>query len=367
MKVEFPVFSRLLAFFILLIVPPIFAQTFLGTWQGTAHAGNRNVRVVLEIVQPSGASAPIAHIYSPDQSSEGMHVDTLKLADNHLHLAVARSSLTYDATLSDDGQMLSGTLTQGATSSLNLTRAVGAALWIDPRLHGTSSFVTVAPGVRLEVVDWGGSGRTLVLLSGLGNTAHIFDQFAQKLIPRFHVIGITRRGFGDSSVPSTENPANYTADRLGDDVLAVLAAFHLDKPVLIDHAIAGEELSSISTRHPEAVSALVYLDAGFPYAHYDPAVGDFILDLLDLQHKVAAVLPGGGDTNPASTMAAVEALLPTIQHDLADRREMLSYMPVPHPRSPAETLPILSPRQYRHIAEGVAKSRRERRGPGSWF
>jgi non-heme chloroperoxidase len=32
--------------------------------------------------------------------------------------------------------------------------------------------------VNLEVLDWGGSGRPLVLLAGLGNTAHIFDKFA---------------------------------------------------------------------------------------------------------------------------------------------------------------------------------------------
>lgn len=32
-------------------------------------------------------------------------------------------------------------------------------------------FITVAPGVSLEVVDWGGSGPPLVFLAGLGNTA----------------------------------------------------------------------------------------------------------------------------------------------------------------------------------------------------
>jgi non-heme chloroperoxidase len=31
-------------------------------------------------------------------------------------------------------------------------------------------FVTVAPEVRLEVLDWGGAGRNLVLLPGLQTT-----------------------------------------------------------------------------------------------------------------------------------------------------------------------------------------------------
>jgi hypothetical protein len=33
----------------------------------------------------------------------------------------------------------------------------------------TSQFVTVAPEVKLEVLDWGGTGRPIVLLAGLGN------------------------------------------------------------------------------------------------------------------------------------------------------------------------------------------------------
>jgi hypothetical protein len=62
-------------------------------------------------------------------------------------------------------------------------------------------FVTVDEGVQLEVLHWGGSGRALVLLAGSGNTAHVFDDFAPKLIGCCDVYGITRRGFGRSSHP----------------------------------------------------------------------------------------------------------------------------------------------------------------------
>ena len=79
-------------------------------------------------------------------------------------------------------------------------------------------FVTVDQNVRLEVLDWGGSGHSLVLLAGGGNTAHVFDGFAPKLAASYHVYGITRRGFGASSVPAS----GYEADRLGDDMRAVI-------------------------------------------------------------------------------------------------------------------------------------------------
>lgn len=140
------------------------------------------------------------------------------------------------------------------------------APWRDPSPH-TVQFITVDKNVKLEVLDWGGTGRPLIFLAGLGNTAHVFDDFAPKLAPEFHVYGITRRGFGASSAPDS----GYLADRLGDDVLAVISALKLDRPVLVGHSIAGEELSSVGSRHPEKIAGLIYLDAAYGQAFYDPA------------------------------------------------------------------------------------------------
>lgn len=133
--------------------------------------------------------------------------------------------------------------------------------WEDPSPHKIQ-FITVEKDVQLEVLDWGGSGRPIVLLAGLGNTAHIYDDFAQKLTKDYHVFGITRRGFGASSMPDS----GYDADRLGDDVVAVLDNLKLESPVLVGHSMAGEELSSVATRFPDRVSGLIYLDAAYYYA-----------------------------------------------------------------------------------------------------
>lgn len=135
------------------------------------------------------------------------------------------------------------------------------APWKDPSTHQIS-FVTVEKDIQLEVLDWGGSGTPLVLLAGFGNTAHVFDDFALKLTSEYHVYGITRRGFGASAYSGSD----YGADRLGDDVAAVLDSLKLNRPVLVGHSLAGEELSSIATRYPSRISALVYLDAGYSYA-----------------------------------------------------------------------------------------------------
>jgi pimeloyl-ACP methyl ester carboxylesterase len=128
--------------------------------------------------------------------------------------------------------------------------------WQDPSKHQVR-FVTVEEGVRLEVLDWGGSGRPVVLLAGSGNTAHVFDDFAPKLTDCCHVYGITRRGYGASSQPAS----GYEDQRLADDVLQVLDSLKIDAPVLVGHSMAGGELTTLGNQHSERLAGLVYLDA----------------------------------------------------------------------------------------------------------
>jgi non-heme chloroperoxidase len=168
--------------------------------------------------------------------------------------------------------------------------------------------ITVAEGIQLEVLDWGGSGRPLVFLSGLGNTAHIWDNFAPKFTAKHHVYAITRRGFGKSTHATT----GYTPEILADDILSAMDQLKIEKPVLIGHSIAGEELSSIGTRHPERVSALIYLDAAYTYAFYD-TVGDYESNLADLRQKIDALAVKPEDT---TLMEQVKAALPEFEEDL---------------------------------------------------
>jgi pimeloyl-ACP methyl ester carboxylesterase len=116
----------------------------------------------------------------------------------------------------------------------------------------------VEEGVQLEVLDWGGSGRPVVLLTGSGNTAHVYDDFAPKLMGCCHVYGITRRGFGASSHPES----GYTDQHLADDVLQVLDSLKIVAPVLVGHSMAGSELTTLGVQHSDRLAGLVYLDAG---------------------------------------------------------------------------------------------------------
>jgi pimeloyl-ACP methyl ester carboxylesterase len=167
-----------------------------------------------------------------------------------------------------------------------------AASWHKARVNadrpapgGNTQFITVQPSVELEVVDFGGTGRPLVMLAGLGGTAHTAREFSTKLTTKYHVYGITRRGFGLSSAPVS----GYGAERLGDDVVAVIDAFKLVRPVLVGQSVAGEELSFVATFHPEKVAGLVYLDAGYFYALYDQVHGNRGIRMDDVGFAIIAV------------------------------------------------------------------------------
>ncbi len=119
------------------------------------------------------------------------------------------------------------------------------------------SFVTVEPGVQVEVVDWGGTGQTLVSVTGLGDNAHVFDEFAYQFNDRFHVIGITRRGFGRSSQPSH----GYDVDTRARDDFAVLDKLNIREAVFVGHSVAGTELNKLGAVYPDRVRKLVHLDS----------------------------------------------------------------------------------------------------------
>lgn len=133
-----------------------------------------------------------------------------------------------------------------------------ASHWKDPSKHEVR-FVEVAPGVKLEVLDWGGRGDAVILLAGHGDTAHIFDDFAPGLTDRFHVLAITRRGFGASSQPR----GGYDLATLVRDIAQVIDTLQLRRVNLVGHSIAGDELTKFALTYPAKVNKVVYLDAAY--------------------------------------------------------------------------------------------------------
>lgn len=305
-----------------LLASSLYAQQDIsGDWQGTIEQGGQKFRGILRVTRGDDGAwhGMVIPIDMTTDWGAGIPVTTMTLQDSNLKFTVESTQGFYEGKVSADGNSITGTWRhgQGPAQPLDYKRATKETAWKDPSPH-TVQFVTAEKDVKLEVLDWGGSGRPLILLAGLGNTAHVFDKFAPKLTPAYHVYGITRRGFGDSSAPVPRD-ANYSADRLGDDVLAVIDALKLNRPVLVGHSIAGEELSSVGSRHPEKVAGLVYLDAGYAAAYYNRSRGDLNIDLIDLQKKLEQLQPGKAPPDPRSLVQELlQTSLPQFEKDLQE-------------------------------------------------
>ena len=121
-----------------------------------------------------------------------------------------------------------------------------------------SDFVSVN-GIKLHYLDWGGEGDMLLFLAGMGDNAHIFDDFAPRFMDKFHVLALTRRGHGESDHPEV----GYDVDMLTEDICQFLGTIGIDKVILAGHSMASIELSHFSALYPERVIKLIFLDAAY--------------------------------------------------------------------------------------------------------
>jgi pimeloyl-ACP methyl ester carboxylesterase len=307
-----------------------------GTWQGVLKTPDRSVRRLLEI-RCMAKRACRAIIYSIDETDVPIDVKSVAIQNRSVRLEIDMNSpewgqfrRTYSAALSLDGNHLRGTWSApgGPALPLNFDRIAPNKVW--PHPAPATRFVTVAPGVKLETLDWGGNGRPVVLLAGLGNSGHIFYHFAQQLRAHYHVYAISRRGYGRSTTPppTTEN---YGAAVLGSDVDTVIHALSLQRPVLIGHSIAGQELTDVAMTHPHDIAGVVYLDAGYGYAAYDSTRGDLSVDSAVVIRKLSQAALADPEREKQLVDELLTTDLPHLQQVLQHTQEQFKAVPTPAP------------------------------------
>ncbi len=116
-----------------------------------------------------------------------------------------------------------------------------------------------AHGLELHVLEWSTEGVPLVLLHGLGNEAHLWDDFVPSVAPHYRVLALDQRGHGDSD---WDPEARYDAESMTDDLEAVLDAFEIDRFVLVGFSMGGRVSMTFAGRHPERLAGLVIADIG---------------------------------------------------------------------------------------------------------
>lgn len=132
--------------------------------------------------------------------------------------------------------------------------------WVDESPHKTG-FIK-ANGIKLHYLDWGGEGEIILFLTGLGNSAHIFDDLAPYFTDHFRVLGLTRRGHGQSDKPET----GYDTGTLVEDIRQFLDLMGINRVTLVGHSLAGDEMTRFAGTYPTHVDKLIYLDAAYDHS-----------------------------------------------------------------------------------------------------
>ena len=113
-------------------------------------------------------------------------------------------------------------------------------------------------GLRFHVLDWGGEGRTpLLLLHGFTGHAHAWDTLAIALQPHFHVYALDQRGHGDSDPAEVYGPIAAF-----DDLSGVIDQLGLAPLVVVGLSMGGRNAMYFTSKRPESVRQLVIVDIG---------------------------------------------------------------------------------------------------------
>jgi len=119
-------------------------------------------------------------------------------------------------------------------------------------------FVTVN-GLRLHYLDWGGTGRPLILVHGLDRHAHTFDHIAPHFRSRFRVIAVDMRGHGESA---WDPDARYMVEDYVRDMEGLVDQLKLSDIVIWGNSTGGRVAQVYAGLHPERVSHMISEDVG---------------------------------------------------------------------------------------------------------
>lgn len=114
-------------------------------------------------------------------------------------------------------------------------------------------------GLRFHYLDWGGSGRPLVLVHGLASSARIWDLVAPQLAGKYRVLALDQRSHGLSDPAE----AGWDFATIVRDLLAFVEALDLARPVLVGHSWGASTVLHAAAARPALPAGIVLVDGAF--------------------------------------------------------------------------------------------------------
>lgn len=113
-----------------------------------------------------------------------------------------------------------------------------------------------ANGIRHHLLHYPGDGPQMLLIPGITSPAITWGFVAERLAERFdlHVLDVRGRGLSEAG------DLDYSLDAMADDVLALVQAIGLTKPLLLGHSMGARTAIRAATKDPSQLGGLVLVD-----------------------------------------------------------------------------------------------------------
>ncbi|AKU25435.1 alpha/beta hydrolase [Geobacillus sp. LC300] len=113
-------------------------------------------------------------------------------------------------------------------------------------------------GIDLHLVDFGGTGETIICVHGLTANSRYWDSVAERLVDSYRVLAIDLRGRGDSEKPKS----GYNIRQHTEDILQVVNHLGLEKIIYMGHSLGALIGASFAATYPQRLSRLILVDGG---------------------------------------------------------------------------------------------------------
>jgi pimeloyl-ACP methyl ester carboxylesterase len=119
---------------------------------------------------------------------------------------------------------------------------------------------TLRSGVRIHYQQVG-EGPDLVMVHGItGNLAVWHLRIVPELSERFRVLTYDLRGHGLSDTP----PSGYSPDAMAEDLLGLLDALEIERPLIAGHSYGADVALYHALRSPQRVREVIAIEAALP-------------------------------------------------------------------------------------------------------
>lgn len=114
-------------------------------------------------------------------------------------------------------------------------------------------------GAELNVLDWSGDGRSVLLIHGLASNARTWIGVARHLQSLgYRAVSVDLRGHGQSAKPET----GYDYDTLVADLIALIDQTSLGRPLVVGQSFGGNLAVELGIRSPDRITGVVGVDGG---------------------------------------------------------------------------------------------------------